>query len=137
MYPWLWFWAPQLHFPWSGSVAQNIDPAVFFGMIQPGAGHPRIEERAFSSVASYGKQLGLITEVLLALAAGNPAVKGEVADSLDKLGKIREKIEQLKALEYENEIWRVEELIRSARKRGDAHYAELVERLSAALAAKD
>ena len=26
MYPWLWFWAPQFHFPFSGSVAQRIEP---------------------------------------------------------------------------------------------------------------
>ena len=26
MYPWFRFWAPQLHFPFSGSVAQRIEP---------------------------------------------------------------------------------------------------------------
>jgi hypothetical protein len=25
VYPWLWFWAPHFHFPWSGSVAQQIE----------------------------------------------------------------------------------------------------------------
>ena len=69
MFPWLWHWAPQVHLPWSGDVAQRIAPAThwFFQGIQPGAGHPRIEEEAFD-VASYGKQLGLITELLLDLS---------------------------------------------------------------------
>lgn len=40
MFPWLWFWAPHIHFPWSGSVAQQIDPNLgwFFGAIQPSSG---------------------------------------------------------------------------------------------------
>jgi hypothetical protein len=65
MFPWLWFFAPQVHYPWSGSVAQQIAPDTdwFFGSIRPGAGDARIEQQAFA-VASYGKQLGLITEVL-------------------------------------------------------------------------
>ena len=73
MFPWLWYWAPQVHFPWSGRVAQQIAPDThwFFGGIRPGAGDARIEEQAFG-VASYGKQLGLITEVLLALAQESP-----------------------------------------------------------------
>lgn len=137
MFPWLWFWAPQLHFPWSGSVAQSIDPDVFFGTIQPGAGNPRIESRAVSSVASYGKQLGLITEVLLALAEGNPAVKDKAARSLGKLKDIQDRIEQIKDSEYECEIWRIEELIRSARQREGDRYKELVERLTAVLAEQD
>ena len=66
MHPWLWFWAPQIHFPWSGSLAQNIAPNTswFSDLIQPGAGNARIEAQAFAT-ASYGKQLGLITDVLL------------------------------------------------------------------------
>lgn len=66
MYPWLWFWAPQVHFPWSGAVSQNIEPNTtwFSSLIKPGAGNAQIERRAFE-VASYGRQFGLITEVLL------------------------------------------------------------------------
>jgi hypothetical protein len=26
MFPWFWFFAPQLHFPFGGSVAQRIQP---------------------------------------------------------------------------------------------------------------
>ena len=69
MFPWLWFWAPQVHLPWSGNVAQDIEPSTswFFRGIRPQSGDGEIEERAFA-VASYGRQLGLITEVLLELA---------------------------------------------------------------------
>lgn len=75
MYPWLWFWAPQFHFPFSGAVAQRIDPDTnwFFGGIRPEAGNGDVEKQIFD-VASYGRQLGWITEVLLAQTA-----KGDVA----------------------------------------------------------
>src|SRR4030095_863268 len=58
MVPWLWLWAPQLNLPWSGDVAQEIEPTtswVFRG-IRPSAGDGEIEEKSFS-IASYGKQL--------------------------------------------------------------------------------
>lgn len=52
MFPWLWFWAPQIHFPWSGSVAQQIEPNLgwFFGAIRPGSGDAAIESDAFAQL---------------------------------------------------------------------------------------
>ena len=87
MYPWLWFWAPQVHLPWSGDVAQRIDPTThwFFQGIRPGAGHARIEEQAFD-VASYGKQLGLISELLLDLTEpGQNALPPKAAEARREL----------------------------------------------------
>jgi hypothetical protein len=98
MYPWWWFWAPQVHFPLSGSVAQQIEPNTnwFFGSIRPEAGIGDVEQEIFENVASYGRQLGLITEVLL------NGVDGTVDDStasrsLARLKEIREKTEAVKA----------------------------------------
>jgi hypothetical protein len=52
MYPWLWFWAPQIHLPWSGNVAQDIDLSVsLFGWIKPSAGNRKVESRAATEVA--------------------------------------------------------------------------------------
>ena len=61
MFPWLWLYAPQLYFPWSGSVAQQIEPNVdwFFDSINAAAGDGKIERKAFDK-ASYGTQLGLL-----------------------------------------------------------------------------
>jgi len=97
MFPWLWFWAPQIHFPWSGSVAQQIDPDLgwFFGAIRPGAGDATVEREAFE-VASYGKQLGLISEALLGLSGRSPVTAEQAALALDRLEEIRKKIESLK-----------------------------------------
>ena len=59
MFPWFWLWAPQLRLPFSGDVAQEIEPRLdwFFAGIKPQAGNARIEARAFD-VATYGDQLG-------------------------------------------------------------------------------
>lgn len=101
MLPWFWFWSPQLHFPFSGSVAQDIAPATewFFGSIQPQAGNGALEQRIHEGVASYGRQLGLVSEVLLSLA-GDASINPEQARaSLARLQEIRREIEAVKAKE--------------------------------------
>lgn len=131
MYPWLWFWAPQVHLPWSGDVAQRIDPTThwFFQGIRPGAGHARIEERAFE-VASYGKQLGLITDLLLDVAqrsGGTPSP--EAAQARDKLVEIARRIEAIKDREYSLDAALLERQLREAQRRGGADFERLATRL--------
>lgn len=132
MFPWLWFYAPQVHFPWSGAVAQQIAPDThwFFSGIQPGAGNARIEEQAFG-VASYGKQLGLITEVLLALAQESPSASAAAQESIDKLKKIQAEIEHLKAAEYERVADSLAAQVLAIRQRGGARAQALNAKLLA------
>ncbi|WP_207221162.1 hypothetical protein [Pseudoduganella lutea] len=94
--------APQFHFPFSGAVSQAIDPDIawFSNLIHPGAGHARIERRAFEEVASYGKQLGLITEVLLEQASRVDSVD---SDAVRKLRDLQSRIENIKVEEYGGE----------------------------------
>ena len=97
MNPWQLFWAPQFHFPFGGSVAQRIEPNTnwFFGSIQPGAGDAAVEQKAFE-IASYGKQLGLITEILLDIVERAEPITAEGRKALKDLRKIRTAIEDLK-----------------------------------------
>jgi hypothetical protein len=55
-------------------------------------GDPAIEKDVAANVASYGKQLGIITEAVLAVADGGP----EKAQRIDRLRDIAEKIEKIK-----------------------------------------
>jgi hypothetical protein len=130
MYPWLWFWAPQVHYPWSGALSQNIHPntAWFSDLIKPGAGNAAIEQQAFS-VASYGKQLGLITEVLIGVAEQAESLSPEVAQSLARLREIRAAIDAIKESEYSDSATRLAADVRSIRERGGDEF----ERLSQAL----
>lgn len=97
MFPWFFFWAPQLTMPFGGSVTQRIAPETewFFAGIPPQAGDPQIERKAFE-VATYGRQLGLITEVLLDLAAQQPPTTAQGRKSLQRLREIQQRIEQVK-----------------------------------------
>ena len=126
MYPWLWFWAPQVYFPWSGDVLQQIDPTTswFFRGIQPSAGDAEIEEKAFS-VASYGKQLGLITEVLIDLAEQVGTKSAESAESINRLKLIREAIEQIKTAERASRMSDIATQVAELKRKGGSEYAEL------------
>jgi hypothetical protein len=98
MFPWFWLWAPRFNYPWSGSVAQEISPDTtwFFGAIKPQAGIGEVEKEIFD-VASYGKQLGLITEVLLSLASADAIDSAKAAESLRRLKETHAEIEKVKA----------------------------------------
>ena len=136
MFPWLWFYAPQFHFPWSGAVAQQIAPDThwFFSGIRPGAGDARIEEQAFD-VASYGKQLGWITEVLLALAHESPPASARAQESIDKLKVIQAEIERLKSADYERVAETLAAQVMAIRRLGGARATALNAKLLATTAA--
>ena len=94
MNPWLWFWAPQFHFPFSGSVAQRIEPD-FFSNIRPEAGNGDVEKQIVD-VASYGRQLGLITEVLLSRTSTDVVPPEQAARSEARLEEVYREIEAVK-----------------------------------------
>lgn len=121
MFPFLSFWAPQIRLPFSGDVAQDIEPNLdlFFAGIKPRSGNGRIEVQAFD-VASYGDQLGVITRLLLELAERQPAEVQAASRPLDELRKIHARIEAIKDDEYEHELRTVEALADVLRRRGAA-----------------
>lgn len=82
MFPLFWNLSPQFFLPWSGSVRQDIELDRFFNAIPRSAGDGAIEEAAFKR-ASYGSQLGWMTEVLL------ETMKDVPADEKSPLGKLR------------------------------------------------
>jgi hypothetical protein len=128
MFPWLVFWAPQLHFPWSGSVAQRIEPNThwFFDSIAPDAGNAAIEKRAFE-VASYGKQIGLITEVLLGMAKTGVVSAAQVQESLQRLELIHQRIEAVKQEEQDAELDQLAAQLAALRKHRPAAFKRLMQ----------
>lgn len=97
MLPWNWTWSPQLNFPFSGSVTQDIEPSLdwFFAGIRPEAGIGSIEKGIFQK-ASYGKQLGLILDVLLPLVDESKLESATARDSLARLKELNQEIETIK-----------------------------------------
>jgi hypothetical protein len=95
--PWNMTWSPQWHFPFSGSVAQQISPDTswFFGAIPPQAGDGDIEQKVFET-ASYGKQLGQILDVLIPLAEKAGLDSKPDKEALRKLKDTYARIERVK-----------------------------------------
>ena len=96
MLPWFWLWAPRFNYPWSGNFAQDISPDTtwFFGAIKPEAGNGDVEKEIFE-VVSYGRQLGLITEVLLSVASTDTIGAEQATESLRRLKHIYAEIKRL------------------------------------------
>ncbi len=121
MVPWLLLWSPHLYFPLSGSVRQRYEPDTnwFFNSIAPEAGDGRTEKKAFD-VASYGRQLGLLSEVLIELAEKQAPLSSDAAESLARLKKIRDQIETIKQEESastaDDTVDDIEEKIRGLKK---------------------
>lgn len=97
MLPWYWSWSPQIHYPLSGSVVQDIEPNLewFFAGIEPQAGVGNIEKEIFRK-ASYGKQLGLILDVLLPLVDEEAVDPEKSKRSLARLKEVYREIEAVK-----------------------------------------
>lgn len=128
MFPWFWTWAPQLHLPLSGDVAQRIDPSAWFAAIPPEAGNGHIEQQA-CAVASYGKQLGLITELLLDVTQQTAPTSSQGQQALRQLQAIRDEIEGLKRSSYAQQA---DALVRQAQAL-QARRPELAQRMVAGL----
>ena len=130
MYPWLFLWAPQLQLPFSGDVAQRIEPRTqwFFDGIDTASGDPVIERKAFE-VATYGRQLGLITELLLDMAAQTPPRTKAGRASRQRLLAIQAEIERIKTQDAEAQVQMVEAGLRRLKTRHRAEYEGLIGRL--------
>jgi hypothetical protein len=135
MNPCFFFWAPQLTMPFGGSVAQRIEPDTqwFFNGIPPSAGDPAIERKAFD-VATYGRQLGLITEVLVDLAEQTPPRSAKGQKSLKRLREIQARIEQVKEQDAMDALEQIDALLARLKKAHPERLAAARQRIAHALA---
>ena len=73
--------------PLSGDVAQHIIASWFSPSVTVNyAGDPAVEDRVVTEVASYGKQLGWLTEIVIALAR-KQGIPEETLGRLEKAAK--------------------------------------------------
>lgn len=103
MFPWLWIYAPVTRWPWSGAVRENVSPEVFFGSIKPEAGDGEIEQQVFER-ASYGRQLGWLTDVVLAAIDPNALSSPAARASLESLQTLAGEIARLKRENRESHV---------------------------------
>lgn len=105
MFPWYFLWAPQYHFPWSGGVKQDIAPdtSAFFNSIAPGAGDGRVEKAIFEE-ASYGKQIGILSDVVLSLVAEDQITAAEAKQAIAQLIQLNEDIKTIKHMHLKHRV---------------------------------
>lgn len=131
MFPWPWIWAPQVHLqvhlPLSGDLNQRIAPETnwFAEHIRDGAGDADVERDAFEQVASYGKQLGLITEVLLGMSRDGTVTPEKAQQSLIHLAQVHRDIERLKPATKVSAVV-VERQLERLRRDSPAEYARIL-----------
>jgi hypothetical protein len=114
-------------------VAQRIEPITLFDSISADAGDGGIEKKAFD-VASYGRQLGLITEVLIDLAEKQQAPPTGAATSLERLKSIRDRIETIKQDEAVSLAEDIQARAERLRRSNPSEFARLCEKLRPLLA---
>jgi hypothetical protein len=132
--PWQTVWAPNVNFPWSGSVAQKIEPNTswFFGAIDPDAGDARMEKKAFEK-ASYGRQLGLITEILIELAKESTKIDSSEGSPLFRLTEIKDAIDEIKKNEASSTADNIEERLKWLKKTNKLEYELLSSKIRSIL----
>ena len=90
--PWL---QSNYNFPLSGNVNQKIEPDWFFNTIDSEVGDSEVEKEIFLKVASYGKQIGMLTEVVLSIA-DHLKVESKDIQTLVDLKELQAKVEAIK-----------------------------------------
>jgi 1-aminocyclopropane-1-carboxylate deaminase/D-cysteine desulfhydrase-like pyridoxal-dependent ACC family enzyme len=116
-------------------VSQNIEPktdAWFSDLITPESGNAEIERKAFA-VASYGKQLGLLTDVLIEMAE-QAALSPDGSRSLERLREIKASIDEIKESTYRSHVSQLTSEVQALRARGGAEYEQLSQSLLPLLA---
>jgi hypothetical protein len=118
----------MLRSPLSGDVVQRFDspwfaPHYTFNY----AGNATIEQRIAADVASVGRQIGWLNEVVLALAR-NAELPEEVRKTLQRMDDAAAKIDQIKAANKQNALdVAIDALDRLQQDEPDA-YADLLHR---------
>lgn len=128
MFPMFWLLAPNIHLPWSGSVSQGFDLEQFFNAIPARAGDGSIERKAFD-IASYGRQLGWISEVLLELGQASPALSEQASQALSRLRQASLEIEAMKRKEQYFSDQDIADYLRKMRDSDQPRFQQLLERL--------
>jgi hypothetical protein len=105
MFPWLFLWTPQFHFPFSGAVKQDIAPSTdaFFGAIAPAAGDGRVEKAIFEQ-ASYGKQIGILSDVIFSLVAADRVTSDDANRARDRFVRLHDDIEKIKGTHRQHRV---------------------------------
>jgi hypothetical protein len=100
---------PSFFFPGAGGNWQTIDTRWWSPTVSVNfAGNPTVEREVVEDVASYGRQIGWLNDIVMALVGieGRAAVvrDRDAADALQKLDEAHERIKEIKARRKDNAL---------------------------------
>ena len=130
---WMWPWAAawqSFQLPWSGDVTQNISPITTWFPLNIDVdypGNPKVEVEVLSRVASVGKQLGRITEALLAVAEATSCTE---LKEIEALREIARQVDEIKQARRPLAVAEATAALQIVRSEDPAGYAAILEKLS-------
>jgi hypothetical protein len=89
---------PIVHWPWSGSVTQDISPTLVFKSRDADT-----EVRVLREVASYGRQIGKLSELLLAVVDALPKDTLKPADR-ERVDALRLMVDNIERIKHEQKL---------------------------------
>lgn len=118
----------SIFWPLSGNVEQRMVTPWFSPTITTNnfAGDAGIEERVVKDVASYGKQIGYLNEIVLALAEGKAPSK----KSIGQLANVVKEVEEIKAKQRRSRLDRAIDALDDLRKDQPEEYEKLIRKLA-------
>ncbi|HET9645535.1 MAG TPA: hypothetical protein VFP68_19735 [Burkholderiaceae bacterium] len=115
MFPWSFNFNPQVngwevHWPLGGPVTQDIVASLLTQ-----AGSSRVELRVLDEVASYGRQIGVLSKLVRELSEERPPRSELTRHAREQLDQFMQRIERIKEQEEDSKAHQVPEDLESAR----------------------
>jgi hypothetical protein len=126
-------WLGAFQLPLSGNVAERISAPMFSPSLTINDNSDQaIEARVVSEIASYGKQIGWLNDVILALAE-NANLPDDVTRTVHQIAEATRKIEELKAASANDALGKAVESLNFLEQHQPAVYARLLQERSQTL----
>ena len=131
---WLRLWSPTINLPGSGGIGKfNYHPYTTWGAPTLFSGNEAVENVVYRDVATPGRQLGKLTDVVLELVDELTQRDSKIADSdsVKKLMAMSEKIKSIKAVVEDNTAAAAKELLDKLKVTDNERFKELIKAYAA------
>lgn len=133
---WLRLWSPTFNLPGSGSIGSfSYHPNTTWGAPTLFSGNEIVEQAVYRDVATPGRQLGRLTDVVLELVNELSAMDSKIAgaESVKKLKAMSKQIEKIKEAIEDNTTAAVKEGLEKLRNNDEDAFKALIKEYSASI----